>query len=321
MKKAIKTLSLGVCAMALFGCSASVQPVEALEEPITMSHVLRLDDQEEKPCFVTIDMPKHGSIETDIKDGEVGDVVTVTVKHDLLYKINKVTVNDTTLIESEETRGLFSFALKEGENKIAADITVDEELCGSLATIIQQATNKDWTNLFSVENVITIVKWVLDGGILIAIIRYYVKDKRLATKLEKAVKETTERIVPEVTKQSVLENTKALIEPMFNQAVQDGAAARQLMSIMVKCMVLMQQNTPEAKIAILDEFDKLKGIADPDAIANVKKYIEDAVASHAKAYEETLAKIEEISEKHKTDEEPREKEPKEEKSEYDGTQI
>ena len=216
----------------------------------------------------------------------------------MLYKIKGVYVNGTALIEDENTSGLFVFSLVEGENKITAEFVVDEELCGTLTDIISEATNKDWTNLFSMENVITLVKWLLDGGVLIAMVRYFVKDKRLADKLEEKVKETCEKIVPDNTKNAVIENTKTIIEPMFNQVVQDGALARQLMGIMVKCMVLMQQNTPEAKIAILDEFEKLKGIADLDSIANIKKYIEEAVSQHSKAYEETLARIKNISEHH-----------------------
>ena len=253
---------------------------------------------EEKPCKVVIEKSEHGSVEVDITEGKVGDIVTITAKHDMLYKIKGVYVNGTALIEDENTSGLFVFSLVEGENKITAEFVVDEELCGTLTDIISEATNKDWTNLFSMENVITLIKWLLDGGVLIAMVRYFVKDKRLADKLEEKVKETCEKIVPETTKNSVIENTKTIIEPMFNQVVQDGALARQLMGIMVKCMVLMQQNTPEAKIAILDEFEKLKGIADLDSIANIKKYIEEAVSQHSKAYEETLARIKNISEHH-----------------------
>lgn len=253
---------------------------------------------EEKPCKVVIEKSEHGSVEVDITEGKVGDIVTITAKHDMLYKIKGVYVNGTALIEDENTSGLFVFSLVEGENKITAEFVVDEELCGTLTDIISEATNKDWTNLFSMENVITLVKWLLDGGVLIAMVRYFVKDKRLADKLEEKVKETCEKIVPETTKNSVIENTKTIIEPMFNQVVQDGALARQLMGVMVKCMVLMQQNTPEAKIAILDEFEKLKGIADLDSIANIKKYIEEAVSQHSKAYEETLARIKNISEHH-----------------------
>ena len=263
-------------------------------EPTTGGEVI----DEEKPCKVVIEKSEHGSVEVDITEGKVGDIVTIIAKHDMLYKIKGVYVNGTALIEDENTSGLFVFSLVEGENKITAEFVVDEELCGTLTDIISEATNKDWTNLFSMENVITLIKWLLDGGVLIAMVRYFVKDKRLADKLEEKVKETCEKIVPDTTKNSVIENTKTIIEPMFNQVVQDGALARQLMGIMVKCMVLMQQNTPEAKIAILDEFEKLKGIADLDSIANIKKYIEEAVSQHSKAYEETLARIKNISEHH-----------------------
>ena len=286
-------------------------PIIIDEDPITVN-------EEEKACHVVIEAAKHGKIETDITEGDIGDIVTVTVKHDLLYKVERVTANGTNLVESPTTSGVYTFALVEGENKVTASFIVDEELCGELTTIVKEATEKDWTNLFTIENVITIIKWLLDGGILIAVIRYFVKDKALAKKLEEQVKKTTENIVPEATEKAVLENTKALIEPMFNQVVQDSVAVKQLMSIMVKCMVLMQQNTPEAKIAILDEFEKIKGVVDPTSVESVKKYIDELVSSHTKAYEETLAQLNNISEQHKKE---IEKEKEDIVSKDNGTQI
>lgn len=276
-----------------------------------------------KPCQVIIEKTEHGTITTDIQEGEIGEIVTVTAKHDLLYKVESLLVNGAALIEDENTSGKYTFALVEGENKIVAKFVVDKELCGTLSNMISQASNKDWTNLFTVENVIVLIKWVLDGGILIAIIRYFIKDKKLASTVEKKVEEVTSKIVPNATKEAVLENTKTIIEPMFNQAVQDSALTRQLMSIMVKCMVLMQQNTPESKIAILDEFEKLKGVVDVDSIASVKKYIEDTVAAHTQAYNETLARIEKINEQHQNNVEPIEEETPatENSNKDDGTQI
>ena len=293
MKKFIRCLFLGLGLFVFSGCgTASLVEVRAedgtdITEPVVV-----------KPCQVVIAKTEHGTVTTDISEGEIGEIVTITAKHDLLYKISSVLVNETALVESETTSGLYTFALVEGENKITATFVIDEALCGELTTIMQQAANKDWTNLFTVENVVTIVKWLLDCGILIAVVRYFIKDKRLADKVERKVSDVTEKIVPEATKKAVLENTKTVIEPMFNQVVQDGALSRQIMEIMVKCMVLMQQNTPESKVAILDEFEKLKGIADMDTITNVKKYIQDAVEAHEKAYQETLARIEDISKQH-----------------------
>lgn len=329
MKNIFKILLVSLGFIALAGFS-SPKATQALAEEEPSPTVLRIEnprrlgegesesEEEAKPCKIIIDKPEHGSIEVDIMEGEIGEIATITAKHDLLYKIDFVAVNGVNLIEDENISGKFVFALAEGENKITSKFIVDEELCGALTNIITQATNKDWTNLFTVENVITIIKWLFDGGLLIAMIRYFIKDKRLAEKVEKATKETVAKIVPEETKKAVLENTKAVIEPMFNQVVQDSVLARQLMGIMVKCMVLMQQNTPEAKIAILDEFEKLKGIADLDSIASIKKYIEEAVANHTKAYEETLARINSIGEKHQ---EAIEEEVKPEPKKDNGTQI
>ena len=325
MKNIFKILLVSLGFIALAGFS-SPKATQALAEEEPAPTVLRIEnprrlgegEEEAKPCKVIIEKPEHGSIEVDILEGEIGDIVTVNAKHDLLYKIESVSVNGTALIESETTSGLYTFALAEGENKLTAKFIIDEELCGSLTHIIEQASNKDWTNLFTIENVITLIKWLLDGGILIAMVRYFIKDKRLADKVENKVKESCEKIIPEAAKNAVIENTKLVIEPMFNQVVQDGALARQLMGVMVKCMVLMQQGTPEAKIAILDEFEKLKGIVDLDSIASIKKYIEEAVANHTKAYEETLARINSIGEKHQ---EAIEEEVKEEPKKDNGTQI
>lgn len=328
MKNILKFLFVSFGFIALSGCASSKAiETKAIEElaPIVyrMENVKRANEGDEepaKPCQVIILKAEHGSITTDITEGEIGEIVTVIAKHDLLYKIENVSVNGTALIESETTSGLYTFALVEGENTITAKFVIDDELCGELTTIIAQAGEKDWTNLFTIENVITIIKWLLDGGILIAMIRYFIKDKRLADKVENKVKESCDKIIPEATKNAVIENTKYVIEPMFNQIVQDGALARELMGIMVKCMVLMQQNTPEAKIAILDEFEKLKGIVDLDSIANIKKYIEEAVAQHDKVYEETLARINSIGERHQESiEEPKE-EPKSAPKD-NGTQI
>lgn len=320
MKKSIKCLFLGLGLFVFCSC-ANTNSIEIKAEDTTST--TETEPVVVKPCQVVIEKAEHGEITTDISEGEIGEIVTVTAKHDLLYKISNVSVNGTALVESEETSGLYSFALVEGENKITATFIIDEELCGELTTIVQEASDKDWTNLFTVENVVTIVKWLLDCGILIAVVRYFVKDKKLASKIEDKVTEVTQQIVPDATKQAVLENTKTIIEPMFNQVVQDGVAARQLMSTMVKCMVLMQQNTPESKVAILDEFEKIKGVADSDTIASVKKYIQDAVEAHDKAYQETLAKIESISKQHQENVDTTEKSENEvvEEEKDNGTQI
>lgn len=327
MKKVLKVLLLCIT-LALFMCllchstiiNAETVDSSAIEidssatetEPETTEPEVKI----EKPCQIKIEKTEHGSVETDITDGEIGEIVTVTVKHDPLYKIDSVTMNGAVLIESDTTHGLYTFALVDGDNTITANFVIDEELCGELTTIVKQASEKDWTNLFSIENVISLIRWLLDGGLLIAMVRYFIKDKKLAAIVEKQVQDSVEKIIPESTKNTVIENSRAVIEPLFNQALQDSAISRQLMSSMVKCMVLMQEGTPEAKIAILSEFEKLKEVTNVDSIASVKKYIDTTIAEHNKAFQETIDRLNSIGEHHQEIIE----EEKEEKKD-NGTQI
>ena len=270
---------------------SSEEPTSSEEEPISEPEIA-------KPCVVIIDKSEHGSLSVDINEGEIGDIVTVTAKHDFLYRVESVTVNGTALIESEKTSGLYQFALVEGENKLAAKFVVDEELCGDLSTIIKQASDKDWTNLFTLENVLTILKWLIDGGVLIAVIRYFVKDKKLADKIETTIVSHINDKMPDTVKKAVVSETKYVIEPMFNKMLQGEVMTRQCVYSMVKCMALMQQNTPESRLAILNELEKLNGVIDTESLADIKKYIQEAVADYAKAFEETLARLNHIGEQH-----------------------
>lgn len=298
MKRFIQLLIL-CFSLAFFGLGSYVYAEEIEPETPPAAETETIEETETaKPCQVKFDKFEHGEISVSAEDGEIGDIVELKVKGDLLYKINSVKVNGTDLIESETESGTYSFALVEGDNLIEVEFVVDEELCGALTEIVKEATEKDWTNLFTVENVLTIIKWLFDGGILFAMIRYFIRDKKLADKVEKIVKDTLEGIIPDTTKNAVIANSKSAIEPIFKQILEDSTLVRQTMSIVVKSMILMQQGTPEAKIAILDEFEKLKGITDVSSIANVKKYIDNQIEAHDKAFRETLERLNNITEYH-----------------------
>lgn len=322
MKKGIKLalFGLGLFALGGLGVGLTLKQEAKLNEPMIVLAEGEEEGGEETtlPCQVLIDPIKHGSVTTDITEGNVGDICTITAKHDLLYKVGSVSVNGVALIESETTSGEFSFALVEGENKITASFVIDEELCGDLTDIIREATEKDWNNLFTVENVITLVKWVLDGGILIAMIRYYVKDKRLEKRLENKVQDTMQQLVPQMTQKVVVDTITKVIEPMFNETKADYVEMMKGLNVFAKCMALAQENTPESRRAILDELSGLK-IGDLETIGEIRKSIEEMIERHNKVYEETLAAIKELGEKQTSyiGEEPKAEEvveePKEEK--------
>lgn len=249
-------------------------------------------------CQVVLSTFEHGEISVDKEEGHVGEIVTVTAKHDIFYLIDFVAVNGTNLVESEETSGLFSFALVEGENKITAKFTIDKELLGEMSTIVEQATNKDWTNLFSVENVVRIVSFLLNGGLLIAIIRYFVKDKRLEKKLENKVEDTLQKVLPDTTKDIIIANTKEVLEPIFVETTSYQQEIIRVLSVFIKCFALMQENTPEARSAVLAELSNLK-IGDTKVINDAKEFLEKYFAGKMEELNSVLSNLDGIIEKNK----------------------
>jgi len=294
MKKKIFAALLG--AFALFGVGfgltvrnfANFTPVAVLAEGEETSE--ETSEEEVKICTVSIEKSKHGTIEADIFEGEIGDIVTLQVSPSLGYLIEGVKVNGTALIESEEISGQFMFALVEGENKVSATFIVDEELFGAFAKMYSEAMDKDWTRLFSVENLITIVKWFLDGGVLIMLARYYIKDKKLEKNVEKNITENMNKIIPDVTKTTVIATIKNVVEPMFVNMQSEMIDMANAMSVFAKCFALGQENTPEARLAILQALQGLK-ISDQNILESTKAYIEDLVKRSEKTYQDTMAAL------------------------------
>ena len=248
----------------------------------------------------TVILPKleHGSIEATILEGNVGDICQLNIKPEILYMIKSVSVNSVALAEDENISGLYSFALVSGENKVAVKIIVNEKILGELSNIYNQARNKDWTNLFTVQNLLILIKWVFDCGILIALIRYYVRDKRLAAKLEKATKEELDKIIPQVTKDTVVATVQDVLEPMFAQIKVDNMEITKGMSTFAKAMALAQQNTPESKVAILELLSQLN-FSDEKAIREIKAYVDKLFAEHLNTYNEVMSSLNKISEENK----------------------
>ena len=267
--------------------------VAGASEPIMVSAE---DEPEVFECSVVIENTEHGSISVDKEEGHVGETVTITAKHDLFYLVEFVKVNDTALVESETTSGEYKFVLVEGENKITSSFAVDKELLGEMSIIYEQAMNKDWTNLFSVENVIRIVTFILNGGLLIAIVRYFVKDKFLEKKLENKVVETMNNLVPQTTRDTVVTTIQEVIAPMFNKLQADNVEVVKALGVYAKCTALAQENTPESRKAILDEIASLR-IADLTTVESVRNYIEQQVAHTLKEYEDVLSRLTDIAAK------------------------
>ena len=249
-------------------------------------------------CSVVLGKYDHGSISVDALEGHVGDVVEITAKHDFLYLVDYVAVNGVNLVEDEDISGLYRFALVEGENVITAKFIVDSELLGEMSIIYEQAMNKDWTNLFSLENVVRVVSFILNGGLLFAMVRYFIKDKRIAKNVEESVKSVCNRIVPETTKQVVIAQTEETLKPVFAKTAAYQEDIIRVLGILVKCIALMQEDTPDARRAILAELANLN-IGDMKVIEDARKFIDQYFDTKMAELKGTLNKLDEVIEKNK----------------------
>lgn len=280
--------------------------------------------EDEDKATVILPKVEHGEVEATILEGKAGDVCELNIRPEMFYIISNVSVNGTALVEDENISGLFKFTLVKGDNKVEINIVVNKELLGELSTIYEQAKNKDWTNLFTVENVIHLIRWVLDCGILVAIVRYFIRDKRLADKVCKDVKSEVDKIIPDTTKQAVVATVQGVLEPIFAQMKADNIEMMRAMGVFAKCMALAQEDTPESRIAILNMLSELN-ISDEKTLAEVKAYIDKLFADHIDSYNKIMESLDQISKENKEIAGGSESEPNpEEESEEDlpdGTSI
>lgn len=249
-------------------------------------------------CSVVLGEYVHGEITLDKDRGHVGETVTMTVKPTLLYLVEYVKVNGVNLVEDETTKWVYSFVLVEGENKVEAKFAVDKELLGEMSVIYEQAINKDWTHLFSLENVLRIVAFLLEGGILLVIARYFIQDKKIGDGVERGVSKTVSKVIPEAAKEAVLANTKEVLKPMFSEITGYQQDIIRVVGILIKCIALMQEGTPDARRAILAELANLN-IGDMQVIEKAKKFIDDYFAQKAANMEGMMNDLNKIIEQNK----------------------
>ena len=286
----MKKLKLFVIALfGLVGLGAAI---------LVPSHISSVSAEGDPACSVVIAETQNGKVSADKLEGDVGEIVTLTIDPDILYLTNSVSVNGTALIESETNKGEYTFALVEGTNTITASFVINEELLGRFTDIVVEAQSKDWKNLFSIKNILTIVTWLFDTGLLVLVIRYYVKDK----KLEKKVEESTERILKEILPNMIGNSMEASMQkaiiPFFENASAHDEETRNALITFSKCWALSVENTPESRRAILDELSNLK-VSDNSALEATKLYIEQMTKESEKKYNEVMKRLNDISSSNK----------------------
>ena len=126
----------------------STSPVTSVEE--TTSDVVLTGT-------VAISNVENGSIVADITSGEIGTVVTLTVTPDEGYSIKEVKANDVVLTAND--KGLFTFALVEGENVVTGSFVQDISLSLDAETLSLDEIGKTGTINATVAGTDETVVW------------------------------------------------------------------------------------------------------------------------------------------------------------------
>lgn len=215
-----------------------------------------IEEVEEKPCKVTIITSKGGDAMVDIEEGEVGDVVTVYAKADFLFSVESIKINGVSVALNQD--GKYQFNLVEGENIVSAEFKVNNEKLSEIANLISGVKEDGFQSLFTVGNLLNFVSWIisilLSSGFFITLIR----TRKLKSK-------TIDEIVEIVTGTLESENAKILKEfldkligPALDTITLKMDAMDDCMKVFCRCYVLAQDNTPENKLAIINELTKLE---------------------------------------------------------------
>lgn len=191
---------------------------------------------------------EHGDVAVSITEGNVGDTVTVVVSPDVLYVVDAVYANGNQILTNED--GLYQFVLVEGENTVNAKFVLNNEALETIAELVQKGKDEGIESLFTFKNLIILLAALVSlMGIGTSI--------GLAAKLTKAAPKADElatKAVQTAVPKTIEDYFKPILDGLYGAALE----TKEISKTLCRCMVLMQENTPEARLAIIDELTKVQ---------------------------------------------------------------
>lgn len=159
-----------------------------------------------------------------------------------------------------------------------------------------ELTSIDWASFITVPNLMTILSWVV---IVVGILFLYFLNMRykkkgsttlndVESKLSKAIEE---QFGAQVAKQ-VNDLLNGVVSKSYEALVSKISVVDENMTTLIRCLLIMQENTPEARLAVTEYLAKLN-TANDDMSAQVKLLIQSEMDKYKAAEEAKKAKEEE----------------------------
>lgn len=251
------------------------------------------EDKEVFPCRVISNIGDGGSALFDIEEGNVGDKVTVLIKADFLFNVESVQINGTSIALSSD--GKYQFELIEGENVVSATFAISDEKLTKIADLINGVEKDGVTSIFTVSNLLTFVSWgisvLLSSGFFLTLI----KNKKLKSK-------TTDEITSIVTNTLETKNAEILndfinklIGPSLETITEKMDGMDECIKVFCRCFVLSQDDTPENRLAIINELTNLSN-SDAALTEQIRSIIKEEQAAQEEKIKERDKAIEELKE-------------------------
>ena len=252
------------------------------------------EESDEYACNVVLQPCQYGDMLADKEGGNVGDVVTLIAKPYSLFGVESVTVNGVALTQNED--GNYNFTLVEGENVVVATFKVNQEEISYILGLIEKAKDGNWEDIFSLKNLFTIISWVISlftaGGLCITLL----KKQKIKAKTAEEISAAVEEVTKGETSKAVNAFMEKILGPSFDMFGEKLKEINEMCASMAKCMVLAQENTPEARLAIIQELSKTNKKAQ-DLAEEVKKIVHDEMSATEKEKQEKIDTLKDLEEK------------------------
>ena len=252
------------------------------------------EESDEYACKVVLQPCQYGDMLADKEGGNVGDVVTLIAKPYSLFGVESVTVNGVALTPNED--GNYNFTLVEGENVVVATFKVNQEEISYILGLIEKAKDGNWEDIFSLKNLFTIISWAISlftaGGLCITLL----KKQKIKAKTAEEISAAVEEVTKGETSKAVNAFMEKILGPSFDMFSEKSKEINEMCASMARCMVLAQENTPEARLAIIQELSKTNEKAQ-DLAEEVKKIVHDEMSATEKEKQEKIDTLKDLEEK------------------------
>ena len=263
------------------------KPEEGKEEPSAPA-------PETYPCKVVVDNIQYGDIIVDKTEGNVGDIVTVYAKPYSLFGLKTLSVNGTALVANED--GNFTFAMVEGENLVSAVFEVNQDEIKYILGLVENVKDGNIKDLFTVKNLFTLISWAISlfmgSGFCVTLLKSKKIKAETAAEMSAAVEAATKSEVAKGIGSFLSEK----FEPSFNALSDSISEISKMCQTMARCMVLSQENTPEARLAIIQELSANSQKAESLA-EEVRKIVHAEMELTEQEKQEKLDMIKELEDK------------------------